>query len=87
LRSSAVRSLPRVKSLEALNGVRTPRPLSTVMDEETAYVIAGSFVGFLIERYTLTAFRNFYETGDYEKIYGKSLDTLETEWRLSVQGR
>jgi hypothetical protein len=87
LRRSAARSLSRVKSLEALNGVRTPRPLSSVMDEETAYVIAGSFVGFLIEGYGLPSFRNFYETGDYEKIYGKSFVTLETEWRLSIQGK
>lgn len=85
LRRSAARSLSGAKSLEALNGVRTPRPLSTVMDEETAYIIAGSFVGFLIEGYGLPAFRNFYETGAYEKIYGKSLDTLETEWRLSTR--
>ena len=82
-----VRSLSGVKSLESLNGVRTPRPLSSVMDEETAYVLAGSFVGFLIERYDLPLFRNFYETADYEKIYGKSLDTLEKEWRLSIQGK
>jgi hypothetical protein len=86
LRRSAVRSLLRVQSLEVLNGVRTPRPLSTVMDEETAYVIAGSFVGFLIERYDLPLFRNLYEAGDYEKIYGKSLDVLEREWRVSIQG-
>jgi hypothetical protein len=73
--------------LEALNGVRTPRPLSTVMDEETAYVLAGSFVGFLIERYDLRLFRNLYDTESYEKVYGKSLDILEKEWRLSIQER
>ena len=67
--------------------MRTPRPLSSVLDEETAYVLAGSFVGFLIEGYGLAPFRNFYETGDYEKIYGKSFDTLEREWRLSIQGK
>ncbi len=83
LRRSAVRSLSRVKSLEALNGVRTPRPLSSVMDEETAYVVAGSFVGFLIEKYGLPPFRGLYDTESYEKIYGKSLD--EKEWRVSLQ--
>lgn len=83
----AVRSLSGAVSLESLNGVRTPRPLSTVMDEQTAYVLAGSFVGFLIERYDLPLFRNLYETGDYEKIYGKSLDILEREWRVSIQER
>ena len=87
LRRSAVRSLSRVKSLEALNGVRTPRPLSSVMDEETAYVVAGSFVGFLIEKHGLPPFRSLYEKGNYEKVYGKSLDDLEKEWRVSLQGK
>jgi hypothetical protein len=83
----AVRSLSGAVSLESLNGVRMPRPLSTVMDEETAYVIAGSFVGFLIERYDLPLFRNLYDTESYEKVYGKSLGILEKEWRLSIQER
>jgi hypothetical protein len=87
LRRSAVRSLPRVQSLESLNSVRTPRPLGTVIDEKTAYVIAGSFVGFLIETYSLPAFRNLYETESYKKVYGKSLDALEREWRLTLQGK
>ena len=85
LRRSAARSLSGVKSLESLNSVRTPRPLSGVMDEETAYVLAGSFVGFLIERYGLTLFRSLYEMEDYEKVYGKALKTLENEWHLSLR--
>jgi hypothetical protein len=85
LRRSAVRSLSGVKSLEALNGVRTPRPLSSVIDEEAAYVLAGSFVGFLIERYGLPHFRSLYETANYEKVYGRSFDTVENEWRLSLR--
>ena len=76
LRRSAVRSVSGVKSLESLNGVRTPRPLSTVMDEETAYVVAGSFVGFLIETYGLPSFRSLYETDSYEKVYGGSLSMI-----------
>ena len=85
LRRSAVRSLTEVKSLEPLNLVRMPRPLSSVMDEKIAYVLAGSFVGFLIERYGLPLFRGLYETENYQQIYGKSLDVLENEWRLSLQ--
>jgi hypothetical protein len=87
LRRSAVRSVSGIKSLESLNSVRTPRPLSTIMDEETAYILAGSFVGFLIETYGLPSFRNLYETDNYEKAYGKPLDTLEREWRVSIQGK
>jgi hypothetical protein len=85
LRRLAGRSLSRVKSLAALNAVRTPKPLSTVIDEETAYTLAGSFVGFLIERYGLASFRGLYETENYQVTYAKSLDVLEREWRLSVQ--
>jgi hypothetical protein len=87
LRHSAARSLSRVKSLEALNGVRTPNLLSNVIDDETAYIVAGSFVGFLIERYGLPPFRRLYEKENYEQIYGKSLDNLEKEWRLGLQGK
>ena len=82
----AVRSLSGLQSLETLDNVRTPRPLSTVMSEETAYVLAGSFVGFLIEKHGLVLFRRLYETGNYEKAYGKSLKTLEKEWRSTLHG-
>jgi len=73
-----------VKSLDALNRVRTPRPLGTVVDERTAYVLAGSFVEFLVERYGLVRFRRVYETENYGAVYGKSLGTLEGEWRAGV---
>jgi hypothetical protein len=66
LRRLAVRRLSGVKSVEALNRVRTPRPLGTVMDEKTAYILAGSFVGLLLERYGLTLFLRLYETEHYE---------------------
>jgi hypothetical protein len=84
LRRLAIRGLSGVRSLEALNSVRTPRPLGTVMDEKTAYVLAGSFVGFLIERYELARFRSVYETEDYHRVYGKPFGTLEGEWRSSL---
>lgn len=87
LRRLAARSLSNVGSLEALNSVRTPRPLSTVMNEETAYVVAGSFVGFLIEKHGLPAFRRLYGSENYEIVYGKVLLSLETDWRSSLQGK
>jgi hypothetical protein len=85
LRRLAVRGLSGVESLDALDSVRTPRPLSTVMEEKTAYILAGSFVGFVIERYGLASFRSMYVTGNYEQVYGKSLRTLEQEWRVSLR--
>jgi hypothetical protein len=85
LQRLAAGGLSGVESLDALNSVRTPRPLGTVMEEKTTYILAGSFVGFLIERYGLALFRGLYETGDYEKVYGKPLQTLEKEWRLGLR--
>ena len=35
--------------------------------------------------YGLPPFRGLYDTESYEKIYGKSLDDLEKEWRVSLQ--
>jgi hypothetical protein len=43
--------------------------------------------GFLNERDGLPPFRSLYETENYKKVYGKSLDNLEKEWRLSLQGK
>lgn len=81
---AASRSLGGVKSLAALNNVRTPRPLGTVMEDMTAYILAGSFVEFLIDKHSLALFRSLYETSDYEKVYGKSFAILEKEWRASL---
>jgi hypothetical protein len=85
LRRLAVRGLSGVESLDALNRVQTPHPLGTVMEEKTAYILAGSFVGFVIERYGLASFRSVYEAGSYEQVYGKSLGMLEREWRVNLQ--
>jgi hypothetical protein len=84
LKRLAARDLPGVEVMRGLNAVRTPRPLGTVLDEKTAYVLAGSFVGFLIERYGLPQFRSLYGTGSYETVYGKSFPSLEREWRSSL---
>ena len=65
--------------------MRTPRPLGTVLHEQGAYLLAGSFVGFLIERYGLDEFRKLYENGSYEAAYGKSLGVLEKEWRSAYR--
>jgi hypothetical protein len=75
----------QVPSLAALDAVRTPTPLESVMNERLAYIVAGSFVGFLIEREGLPAFRGLYESGSYEKAYGRSLQALEAEWRASLK--
>ena len=77
--------LQQVESLDQLGGVRTPTPLGSVLEERSAYLLAGSFVGFLIENYGLSGFRKLYETGTYEIAYGKPLAVLEKEWRSALR--
>jgi hypothetical protein len=84
LNAEAGERLSQIESLDRLNAVRTPRPLGSVLNEQSAYILAGSFVGFLIEKYGLSEFRKLYESGAYESAYGKSLRELEKEWRAAL---
>ena len=82
----ARRRFPEVNSLASLNTGGTTRPWSIAGDERTtAYILGGAFVGFLIDRNGLPRFKNLYETGDYDNVYGKSLEILEKEWRSALQ--
>ena len=85
LRLLARNRLSAISSLEPLNDVRTPRPLGTVMHEQVAYILAGSFVEFLVANYGVTRFRKLYEVGSYDLVYGKNLTDLEREWRVDLQ--
>ena len=76
--------LARIESLDCLDAVRTPTPLGTVLNEQGAYLLAGSFVGFLIERYGLEDFKKLYENGSDQEAYGKPLAALEKEWRSAI---
>jgi hypothetical protein len=80
----ARRHLPSSEKMAELNEVRTPVPLGRVMDDMTAYILAGSFVEFLIEKHELARFRVLYETS-YENAYGKSFAELESEWRGALK--
>jgi len=80
----ARRHLPAPEVMAQLNAVKTPAPLGRVMDDMTAYLLAGSFVEFLVEKYALPKFRVLYETS-YENAYGKSFAELEREWRGALK--
>ncbi len=45
-----------------------------------SYVLAGSFCRYLIDRYGIRLMMQLYGSGDYEKLYGRSLDALIKEW-------
>lgn len=50
------------------------------VQETLAYNSAASFIGFLIYRYGMAAFRQFQQSLDYHRAYGKELPELATEW-------
>jgi len=90
-------------ALEKLDAIATPTRLELPgeLDGREAYLVAGAFVGFLIERYGLERFRRLYamtpllprqqggsgSLDRYRTVYGKSLDQLSAEWRAALEGR
>jgi hypothetical protein len=84
--------------LTRLDAIGTPGRLP---DERTSYTVAGSFVGFLIERYGLEKFRALYaETpfavhgrdgeghpARWAKHYGRPLPALAAEWKAFLAGK
>lgn len=86
-------------SLAQLDAISTPERLQLgQLDERSAYMVTGSFVGFLIETFGLDKFKELYAlsplvirqrrsggpTGRYAKVFGKSLDELESDWQRWV---
>ncbi|MBV8760941.1 MAG: hypothetical protein JO257_26845 [Deltaproteobacteria bacterium] len=68
---------PRIRSLLSLGFL--------AQSSQRSYQTAGSFMRFLLDTYGARAFRRMYSTGDFDAAYGKSLTTLETEWRAMLE--
>jgi tetratricopeptide (TPR) repeat protein len=53
-----------------------------------AFIEAGSFIGFLVEKYGEQKIRELHNSGtiDYGRVYGKNIKELEAEWREFVLG-
>ena len=49
------------------------------------YVEAGSFTEYLIDRFDMEPFREVYKYGDFEQVYGISLEQLERDWRTVLE--
>jgi len=45
-----------------------------------SYVLCGSFCRFLMDTYGVEKFKRVYRYGDFEKVYGKTSENLQTEW-------
>ncbi len=96
----AARPLAEKADLAALDRVATPKRLETGdLDGDDAYLVAGSFVRFLIEKYGLDRFRALYATTPlqpgsrdpgpadrWNRSYGKGLGALADEWRGKFAG-
>lgn len=49
-----------------------------------AYTLAGSFCRFLIDTYGMDHFLDAYGDGDFQRAYGRDLDSLVSEWESFV---
>lgn len=99
--NTAVQPYLGTVSLSTLDLISTPERLEieNVIDGKGAYLIAGSFVQFLIERYGIEKFKALYaltplriykkgfggRPARWEKVYGKNLPALEREWHAKTR--
>ena len=72
---------------KAMRQMEIAPPLSSVMGfgfwghaGARSYLLAGSFVRFLVDTYGIEKFKGVFRTGNFTKHYGKDLDSLEAEW-------
>jgi hypothetical protein len=84
--------------IAALDRLATPSMLKLDrLDGREAYLVAGSFVRFLIEQHGMEQFRRLYALttlvpgernagtpGRWQDIYGRDLDRLGQAWRSSL---
>ena len=72
---------------KAMHQMEIAPPLSSVMGfgfwghaGSQSYLLAGSFVRFLVDTYGIEKFKGVFLTGNFVKHYAKDLSALEAEW-------
>lgn len=77
---------------KAMQELNVAPPLSSVMSlgfwkhaGSRSYLMAGSFIRFLIDKYGIEKCKRAFPTGNLSKIYGKELQDLEGNWRLYLK--
>jgi len=73
----------RILQLQYASGVRQIMSFSgfAANASEKSYVLAGSFSRFLLSTYGPEKFDRVYASLDWQKEYGKPLDSLQAEWK------
>lgn len=64
---------PDIKQLMTFTGFASS-------SSSVSYVLAGSFCRYLIDRYGIRLMMQLYGSGDYARLYGRTLDQLIAEW-------
>lgn len=67
------RVAPDIRSIMSLAGFASHA-------SSVSYVLCGSFCRFLIDRYGIRLMTRLYGTNNYEQEYGRTLDSLVSEW-------
>ncbi len=72
---------------KAMRQLKVAPPLSNVMGigfwrhaSSRSYLLAGSFIRFLVDTYGLDKLKQAFPLGNLSKSYAKDLNVLETEW-------
>jgi hypothetical protein len=78
-----------VRAMQAMGLTPSIRELLSLrfltVSSARSYTTAGSFLRFLLDTYGAPALRALYGSGgDFERAYGKSIATLEAEWRAMI---
>ncbi len=78
-----------VRAMQVLGVQPTIRELLSLqfltVSSARSYMTAGSFLRYLLDTYGAPSLRRLYSTGgDFEAVYGKSIASLEGEWRTMV---
>ncbi len=78
-----------VRAMQAMGLTPSIRELLSLgfltVSSARSYTTAGSFMRYLLDKYGAERLRTLYGSGgDFERAYGKSVGTLEAEWRTMI---
>ncbi|HEY5946570.1 MAG TPA: hypothetical protein VIV40_13805, partial [Kofleriaceae bacterium] len=78
-----------VRAMQAMGLTPSIRELISLrfltVSSARSYTTAGSFLKFLLDKYGAPMLRELYGSGgDFERVYGKSIGALESEWRTMI---